>query len=481
MSRMFSLDEIANAVQGTLILSNPCINPETVFVSGVSKDTRTIKPDDLYIALEGERFDGHDFCMTAYEAGCRVMLISNKRKLPQECCAVLVKDTMKALGSLARHYRFKIGAKVIAVTGSVGKTSTREMICCGLKDSFRIFSTKSNQNNDIGLPMTILEAPMDTELLVLEMGMRLRGEISYLTNIACPDIAIITNVGYSHIERLKSRHEILLAKTEILEGLVPGGVLAINGDDELLSDYAQRNIPITNLLAAIMTDGECKLSNCAIGVCARNVKMDDNGTTFDIKASVAGNDTLINSVKIKQTGMQHVRNAMFAFLCAAFLKADFNRVRDNVLLYEGLLGRGGIIKTDRYLIIDDAYNAAPESMELAFANMSVIGRNRRKVAAIGGMLELGDYAPSLHEQVGKVAGSYEIDKIFVTGDNSSDFVKGVKSTNLSMDVEVCANSDELEKKLSSYVKDGDCILFKASNAFGFEKMARRFAEGVSND
>ena len=189
MNQMFSLEEIISAVNGKLIIGSDCKMNEPVYVSGVSKDTRTIEPGQMYVALVGENFDGHSFCNMALEKGASLLLVSDISYLPTKCLAVLVDDTRVALGLLARHYRFKIGAKVIAVTGSVGKTSTREMIAAGLDKSFKVYSTKANLNNDIGLPMTILSAPIDTEVLVLEMGMRLRGEISYLTSIACPDIS----------------------------------------------------------------------------------------------------------------------------------------------------------------------------------------------------------------------------------------------------------------------------------------------------
>ncbi|MCR5804001.1 MAG: UDP-N-acetylmuramoyl-tripeptide--D-alanyl-D-alanine ligase [Clostridia bacterium] len=478
MNQMFSLEEIISAVNGKLIIGSDCKMNEPVFVSGVSKDTRTIEPGQMYVALVGENFDGHSFCNMALEKGASLLLVSDISYLPTKCLAVLVDDTRVALGLLARHYRFKIGAKVIAVTGSVGKTSTREMIAAGLDKSFKVYSTKANLNNDIGLPMTILSAPIDTEVLVLEMGMRLRGEISYLTSIACPDIAVITNIGFSHIERLGSQKEILLAKFEITEGLVAGGVLALNGDDKFLADYALENITIANLVASSNITKDVSPNNYGICVKAENIAISPSKTSFDIDIKTSKTTQIIKDVIVNAPGVHHVRNATFAFICAAALNADFEKVKEGIASYEPMAGRGAVLEGDKITVIDDAYNAAPESMELSFSNLDIIGKGR-KIAVLGGMLELGDYAPMLHEKVGKSAGSYNFDKIFLMGDNKDDFVSGLLSEDKDSCYEVFDNISDLEKSLREYITDGDTILFKASNAFGFQKLARTISEELN--
>lgn len=470
MNRMFSLEEIISAVNGRLVIGSDCKMEEPVAVTGVSKDTRTIEPGQMYVALVGDNFDGHSFCSQALEKGASLLLVSDISYLPTKSLAVLVDDTRVALGLLARHYRFKIGAKVIAVTGSVGKTSTREMIAAGLSGTHKVYSTKANLNNDVGLPMTILSAPIDTEVLVLEMGMRLRGEISYLTSIACPDIAVITNIGFSHIERLGTQREILLSKFEITEGLVAGGVLAINGDDQILTEYALENITIANLIASSNITKEASPNNFGICVKADDIKISPNETVFDIRIMTARSTQVIKDVRVNAPGVHHVRNATFAFICACALNSDFGKVREGIASYEPMAGRGEVLKGSRITVIDDAYNAAPESMELAFSNLDIIGKNR-KIAVLGGMLELGDYAPMLHENIGRDAGTYRFDKIFLMGDNKDDFVRGLLSEDEDACYEVFENVSDLEKSLAEYITDGDTILFKASNAFGFQKLA----------
>ena len=475
MRKMFSLDEIASATNG-VVVNNTGISSSEIFVSGVSKDTRTIGENELYIALVGENFDGHSFCNMAIEKGASVLLISDKTKAPEGCAYVLVDDTLKAMGLLARHYRFKMNAKVICVTGSVGKTTTREMIACALKPTKKVCSTKANLNNEIGLPMTILEAPEDTEVMVLEMGMRLRGEISYLTNIACPDIAVITNAGYCHIERLGSREEIRLAKTEIIEGLTEHGVLIVSADDEFLFDYVRKTLPVGKGLVAVSASGKFDLAvpNCPLVINANNIDM-NNGIKFDVKGSLNGVIREYKDIKLGLNGAHYITTAMIAFMCSFLTGASEDEAVKALGEYKEMKGRGQVIKCEDYTIVNDAYNAGPESMMASYFNLSVLGSSDKekhgKIAVLGGMLELGEYAPMLHEMIGKDCGKYHFDHILVTGDNSGDFVKGLLSTDPDANYKVLSNNDEIKSELNSIVNKGDIILFKASNAFGFEKLA----------
>ena len=457
MREMFSLSEIALAVEGRVI-NNTNLDSDKIFVSGVSKDTRTIEEGNLYVAIVGENFDGHKFCSMAVEKGAAVLLVSDESQIPEGCAAVVVEDTVKAMGLLAKHYRFKLNAKVICVTGSVGKTTTREMIACALKSQKKVCSTKANLNNEIGLPTTILEAPEDTEILVLEMGMRLRGEISYLTNIACPDIAVITNAGYCHIERLGSREEIRLAKSEIMEGLVEGGTLVVSSDDDFLYDYVKANIPAGRNLCAVSAKGE------AAAFSASDINL-DKGVAFNVNGL---------SVKLNLNGGHYVTTVLMALACASMTGVDAKAAVTALEGYKEMKGRGQIIKCEDYTIINDAYNAGPESMMASYFNLSVLGgagAKVQKIAVLGGMLELGDYAPMLHEMIGKDCGKYHFDHVLVTGDNKADFVKGLTESDPEANYKICTNNDEIKSELKSIVKKGDIILFKASNAFGFEKMA----------
>lgn len=482
MNHMFTLDEAANAVGGRIV-NRLHDNSTFVFIDGVSKDTRTIKEGDIYVAIKGERFDGHDYCDEAVHKGASCVLVEDEDRIPDGSVGIVVDNSVNALGMLARCYRFKLNCKTVCVTGSVGKTTTRQMIAAALGASLRVYSTKSNQNNEIGLPMTILEAPRDTQALVLEMGMRGRGEIEYLTEIACPDIAVITNVGFSHIERLGSREEIRLAKTEIISGLTDGGILAVNGDDPFLSEYAAGIIPIGKLLASVHVDqGQPyeKPANCAIEATASNVRYEDGGMAFSIDASLVDAGFAIEDVRLRVNGVHNVRNAVFALLIAGMVGADTDKAADALGEYSEMSGRGDITDNGTYTVINDAYNASPESMDAAFDNLSLLGKGKRTVAALGGILELGDYAPMLHEQIGRSCGRHAFDITLVTGDNRDDFIRGYREACPDGNIISCEDTDDVKAKLASLLTEGDVVLFKASNAFGFQKMAIAFATGEDN-
>ncbi len=467
----FSIREIVTAVGGELYASSGY--PDTKRgVYGVCTDSRAAKDGDLFVALVGERFDGHAFCREVADKGVRIFLLSKKEYLPDSCIGIIVEDTLKAYQDLAAYYRVRLGCKVVAVTGSVGKTSTREMIAVALGSVRKTHATSHNNNNEIGLPATILSAPQDTEVMVLEMGMRQKGEIALLTAIARPDIAVITNIGVSHIERLGSREDILAAKTEICEGLGPDGVLIINGDDPLLVDFIENTDRIMwkALGAAVWTPSVCRKAEAAYCVHSDRVEMTETTTSFDAVIVGSAMTGRIVHIDLETTGRHHIKNAMFSLLCACFLGADPDQAGKALKGYHALGGRGKMIRTQRFIVCDDAYNASPESMAAAFDSMSLLAGGRRKIAAIGGILELGNYASELHVQVGASAAEAGIDRIYVCGEYGEQVRQGAVSVNPAISISVFDTREALLEQLLSDLKTGDVILVKASHAFGFDKV-----------
>jgi len=477
---LFTEREILDVTGGIRIGARTPDDGELRAVYSVSTDTRTLKPGALFVALVGERFDGHVFCQTAFEKDASLFLISDEHMMPGESAGILVPDTLLALHALARAYRRKLGCKVIAVTGSVGKTSTREMLYAALSHAYRTHATKHNLNNEIGLPLTILTAPSDTELLIVEMGMRMRGEIQTLTRIAEPDMAVITNVGVSHIERLGSQEEILLAKMEICDGLYGDKVLLINGDDLFLTDYVQkteekkwRELVATSL--EIPADG-FGFADQAAG--AFNMHTMESGTAFSVMYRDSRNAKAYDLGEFSLTcvGVHHVKNALFSIAAAMRLGVPLESVRNGLLSYKPTGSRGRMIQTARYLLYDDAYNASPESMAAAFESIRIIAAGRRKIAAIGGILELGSFAGELHYKVGEAAAKSGIDILFVCGDEREDVKAGALSVHPDLPVYLFETRDELTLVLMDTLRQGDVVLVKGSHAFEMDKIAQTIIE-----
>lgn len=477
---MFTLEEVKKAVGGKLVsTTGSMVFATSIEVSGVSTDTRTLVPGDLFIALKGENFDGNDYLAKAIGLGACAVITDDERRVPGNAVAVVVDDTVAALGLLANHYRFKIGCKVIAVTGSVGKTSTRNMITEVLKTGLKVHSTHANNNNEIGMSKTILSAPVDSDVIVVEMGMRGAGQIAYLTKIARPDIAIITNVGYSHIGILGSKEAIMNAKMEICEGLTDGGIIAVNADDRKLFDHCVKELPINNLIAGIMAGSDDDLP-CPIVISASDVEETGNGTAFGAVLRRMGERSEFPiRLSVGTYGPSYIRNALFAVFCAYMTGITKSpevqkKIAEVIAERSAMDGRGAITETAKYMVMNDAYNASPESMSNAFLNFYKKAEGRRKVLALGGMLELGDAASGLHELTGKDCASYAFDRVFVTGENSDDFIRGAHMINMKLEIVKCKDTEEVKKRLEDYVRDGDALLFKASHSFGFEDVAKYF-------
>lgn len=479
---MFTLEEVKKAIGGRLISkTDEIVFASLIEVKGVSTDTRTIKEGELFIALKGENFDGNDYLAKAFELGACALVTNDEKMVPDGANAIIVEDTVKALGLLANHYRFKLGCKVIAVTGSVGKTSTRTMIAEVLKTGLKVHSTVRNLNNEIGLAQSILSAPEDSDVIVVEMGMRGPGQISYLTKIARPDIAIITNIGYSHIGILESKDAILNAKMEITEGLTDGGIIAINSDDRKLFDHCVKVLTINNFIAGIQVSSDDDLP-CPIIISATDVKETETGMSFGAKLKRMGEDSEFSvPLSVGMYGEPAIRNALFAIFCAYMIgitKTPENqkKIAEVISTKSAVDGRGAITETAKYFIMNDAYNASPESMENAFLNFYKKAKGHRKVLALGGMLELGKFAPGLHELTGKACASYDFDRVFVTGENADEFIKGAHMVNMKLEIVKCKDTEDVQRRLEDYVRDGDAILFKASHSFGFEEVAKSFIE-----
>ncbi len=418
---------------------------------GANNDTRKLEKDQLFLALKGAR-DGHDFIPAALEKGAAAVLCEH---CDGDYPAIVVPDVRIALGQIAAAERQRIGMKVVGVTGSVGKSTTKEMIACVLEGSFRVEKTPVNHNNDIGMPMAILAMPEDTQVAVLEMGMNHFGEIAYLSNIAKPQIGVIINVGTMHIEHLGSREGILKAKMEILEGMDENGRLFLNGDNDLL--YTQRNHPC----APAFFGAEC--TDCS--VYGYDIRQSEGNIKFRVKTAMES-----FSVSLGLEGEHFVGDALAAVCVGLELGVDPFEIRERLFFFRNMEGRQEIFKAGQYTIIKDCYNAGPESMA---ASLRVLGnRKARRIAVLGEMLELGEQTKDAHYQVGACAAE-NADILLCYGPSSDEMVSGAKDKGMAQAFSY-DDKNTMAKALKSLALPGDVILFKGSRGVRMEQVLEAF-------
>lgn len=452
----------------------------------VSSDTRTVGPQSLFIALRGARFDGHDFLADAVRAGATGLVIDKQTKVQSdwqdqsEVTVIHVSDTLTALQAVAAGYRHTLPAPVIAITGSVGKTSTRNMVAACLSAIGPVCQTSANNNNEIGLPKTILTASQEDQAIILELGMRGRGEIDLLSRIASPDLAIITNIGLSHIERLGSQDEILKAKTEIINGLKPGGRLILNGDDVLLRNWIQTLTSDRDIhLSMITTSAEIADQLIRSGThpvetvyLARQIETRPDGVSFSVRIERQSGESDPVDVALPVPGQHQVSNALFGLAVADSLGQDLTAAADGAARFEITGNRQRLFDAGPILLMDDSYNASPESMVAALRTLSSVAGSRRLVAALGGMLELGDFAPAAHRLVGQAAAESGFAWVLAVGPQASDVVAGYRTAAPARAGEDCPDQAAMIAALLAGLKPGDALLVKGSRGFQMELVTK---------
>ncbi len=419
---------------------------------GASNDSRNIQPGQLFLALQGAR-DGHDFIPMALENGAAAVLCQH---CDGDYPAILVEDTRLALGAIAREERKRIGMQVVGVTGSVGKSTTKEMISCVLAQKYRVEKTPVNHNNDIGMPMAILSMAEDTQVAVLEMGMNHFREIAYLTSIALPDVAVIINIGTMHIEHLGSREGILKAKLEILEGMDANGKVILNGDNQLL--WNVRNTVKASYFGT--SNPECSLQGI-------HIRQSEDGIAFD---AVSENVTV--PVTMSLVGEHYVSDALAAISAGLTMGVEPEQIRQALASFENMSGRQEFLQINGYTIIKDCYNAGPESMAAALAVLG--GQKGRRIAVLGDMLELGRCGAAEHYRIGRIAAE-KADIILAYGHHSPRVVSGAITGGIANDkVKSFETREEMASVLRRIAKEGDVMLFKGSHGMHMELVLEQF-------
>ena len=422
---------------------------------GASNDTRNMKGGELFVALQGAR-DGHEFIPAALEKNAAAVLCSH---CDGDYPAIVVEDPRAALGAIARGERNRLGVKVVGVTGSVGKSTTKEMIASILETTFRTGKTPVNHNNDIGMPMAILAMPEQTEVAVLEMGMNHFREMAHLSSIAQPDVAVIVNIGTMHIEHLGSQEGILQAKLEILEGLRPDGEVVLNADDRMLWKVRRVSKPCT-WFATMNPEAQVRGSE---------IRMEGGQTGFHVETADAQFD-----VSIPVEGNHFVPDALAAITVGLRMGVTPEHIVQGLARFQNMSGRQEMIHTDRFLIIKDCYNAGPESMDAA---LQVLGNQKgRKIAVLGEMLELGVNAQAEHYRVGRIAAE-RADYLLAYGPNGSKMVEGaITGGLLGGKSQAFDDRQNLIRTLKRVAKSGDVLLFKGSRGMHMERVLDEFLE-----
>ena len=420
-------------------------------VTSVVTDSRKIINGSLFIPIAGARVDGHDFITSVMENGA-LCTLSEKKLEDENIPYIYVDSTLKALRDIAEFYLQQLDVKVVGVTGSVGKTSTKEIIASVLSTKYKTLKTDGNFNNEIGLPLTVFRLTGEEEAAVLEMGISDFGEMSRLTKIAKPDVAVITNIGLCHLENLKSRDGILKAKTEIFEGLKNHGIICLDGDDDKLSTVTSyKNNKI--IFFGKNNNNEIK----AADICNLGLK----GTACKI---ITPSGEI--SVKIPVPGIHMVYNALAACSVGLALNVSLDDIKKGIENLKPVSGRVNIIDTGHYTVIDDCYNANPVSMKSSIDILKdAIGR---KVCILGDMFELGDNEKELHQGVGEHIAASDIDLLITIG-NLSRYINEGAGNSATKCVHFDNKKDAFEQ-LDSLLEDGDSILVKASHGMEFPEV-----------
>ncbi len=463
MENVFTIQEAAKAVSGEMKNCGGCV--DKIFTS-VSTDTRTIKEGAMFVALRGDNFDGHRYVKAATDSGAICSIVEKTAQIPEGTPVIIVESTGQALLDLAGAYRKKFNIPVVAVTGSVGKTSTRGMIASVLSQKYKVLSTEGNLNNEIGVPHTIFGMNKEHQIAVIEMGMNHFGELSRITAAAQPATAVITNVGEAHIENLGSREGILKAKLEILEGLRAGGTVILNGDNDMLWGI-NGTLEFETLY--------CGTENTKCDLIAENIKTFAEGSEFTFKA-----DGKEYFAEISVPGVHHIYNALISILVGLTYNVPMEDILEGIKAFVPVGMRQAAVTIGKYTVIKDCYNANPTSMRSGLEVLSLRRDEGRKVACLGDMLELGMISEKAHIGVGRCIPDYKVDCLITVGGRAKLIAQGATEAGMSKDcIYSFDNNQELCRNIYKILKDGDVMLLKASRSMHLEEIAEYLEKNPS--
>lgn len=445
--QILSVSDIIEATSGALVCGEKGLE-----INDITTDSRKSAAGVLFIPLKGEKADGHDFILSALNAGA--VTLSERDDEYDKGTVIRVKDTRKALGDIARFYKIKYPVKSVAITGSVGKTTTKDLVYSVIAQGYKTHKTPNNFNNDIGVPLTIFGMEKGTEAAVIEMGMNHFGEISYLSDIARPDCAIISNIGMSHIENLGSQEGIFRAKMEMAQRFTEKNTLFVNGDDKFLSNIGDTPYKVVRFGMSQTNDIYAKdiVNNGLLG------------TEFTVVYT--GGEF---RCEVRQPGEHNIYNALAAVCAGLHFGLTQEQISAGLRDCVYTSSRLEITEHNGMEIINDCYNSSPDSVRAALKVMKHTVKTRR-VAILGDILEMGTYAKDAHFELGKSVKELGIDLLVTAGENAKYIAEGAKSAGLDSVISF-DTTEELKYAVGDIVKSGDCILVKASHGMEFYKIA----------
>ena len=457
-----SLKNIAMACEGTYVGDEALADK---VICGAVIDSRLVEEDYLFIPIKGERVDGHNFIPQVFEKGACCVLSEKDLENPAGPY-IRVKSSEDALKKIAAFYRQSLPVKVVGITGSVGKTSTKEMIASVVAQKFMVHKTAGNFNNEIGLPLTVFGIRAEHEVAILEMGISDFDEMHRLSAVANPDICVITNVGLCHLENLGTRDGVLKAKTECFDHMRAGGLAILNGDDDKLSTKKMVNGRETVFYGF---DAEPKLDEAGAAMAEKAIY-----ATNVVNLGFEGMQALVHTpqgvfqANITIPGEHNVYNALAATAVGLELGLTVEEIQKGIAEAKTIAGRTNLLKANGYNVIDDCYNANPVSMEAALDVLS--HAKGRTIAVLGDMGELGEDEKALHFGVGKCVAEKKIHTLFAAGELAAEYKNGVESVENDCKVFHFRERDDMITELLSYVREGDNILIKASHFMDFPKV-----------
>lgn len=491
---ILSIKKIAQVVGGRILFGD-----ENLLVEEITTTSKNVPYNSLFIPTVGERSDGHDYIADVYALGASAVLSQKEITEYEGKTCVLVEDTLKALQTLATWYRSRFKVPVIGITGSVGKTTTKEMVAAALSSSLHVLKTEGNQNSQIGLPLMMLKLNKEHEIGVIEMGMSEEGEMAKLCAIARPETALLTNIGVSHIAQLKTRENIRKEKLNIINDFKEEGCLVLNGDDDLLEEVAesrrtgQYNIDLTPetaekiRLCRVITYGTG--NNCDFKI--SDIRTISEETTFKItypkdKRSIdlpvgqyknTEAETITAEIFLSVPGIHNVYNAAAALAIAWFYNIPVSVAKEGLKEYHPIAMRGQILQVNGIRLIDDSYNASPDSMKSGIRVLKGLDKVNRYIAVLADVKELGEISEQIHYELGQFIAAEKLTCLVTIGEEARYIAKAVKDSGVLTETYSFMDNETAAVFLKNYLQEGDGVLIKGSRSMKTEEIVKKLING----